>query len=156
MKRLILSLAAAAGLVAGGAASAQDVGLGTVLSQILGYPGAVAQGGYAPGYAPGTVYVDPYGRRIQVDRFGRHILLESGSAITRRNSPFDFSRARGLDQYGSYVDASGRRIMIESDGRHTPMNQIYQVRVDDMGRTIYSIADQPKFVEQGGQLMAVR
>lgn len=150
MKRLILSLAAAAGLVAGGAASAQDVG--TVLAQILGYPGAVAQGGYAPG----TVYVDPYGRRIQVDRFGRHILLESGSAITRRNSPFDFSRARGLDQYGSYVDASGRRIMIESDGRHTPMNQIYQVRVDDMGRTIYSIADQPKFVEQGGQLMAVR
>jgi hypothetical protein len=111
MKKFILSAIAAGALAAGSAASAQD--LGTVLGTILG---AGQQQ-----HPAGSVYIDPYGRQVAVDQWGRHVLVQPntgshaitgydawGRPIYERQTLAD--RLRSINRYGEsqrYADSDG-------------------------------------------------
>ncbi len=92
MKKFILSAVAAGALAVGGAASAQD--LGGVIGSIFGFgsPPATVQ--------PGSVYFDQYGRKVLVDQFGRHRLLQSTVGIVGYD-------AWGRPVYGNIGSRSG-------------------------------------------------
>ena len=88
MKKFVLSTLAAGALAFGGAASAQD--LGGVLSSIFGF-GTPSYPVYNSGATPavvagtqsyGTVYVDQYGRVLNVDQYGRQVIAQSGPQAT--------------------------------------------------------------------------
>jgi hypothetical protein len=141
MRKFILSAVTVGALALGGAAQAQDIlgGIGDAIGQIFGIgptystgiPGVVAQGAYPPG----TVYTDPYGRRVLVEPSGRQVLLDPNGAyplpqnagLMGRTVTDPYGRRYTLGQYGSSVDPVGRRIYLGPDGR-------------------------PAYVEQNGQL----
>lgn len=109
MKKLFVSILAVGAIGFGSAASAQDVfGLGHVLPQILGnigVPGVPIYG--APGVLggvpqEGTTVIDPYGRRIVYDRYGRAVATEQLEIV---------------------VDKQGRRWAVDSEGNHTQIGQ---------------------------------
>jgi hypothetical protein len=141
MRKFILSAVTVGALALAGAAQAQDIfdGIGNAIGQIFGVgptsspgiPAVVAQGTYPPG----TVYTDPYGRRVLVEPSGRQVLLDpngvysapQNTGLAGRIVTDPYGRQYALGQYGSYMDPVGRRVYHGPDGR-------------------------PAYVEQNGQL----
>ncbi|GAB3650750.1 hypothetical protein [Ramlibacter alkalitolerans] len=134
MKKLIVSIAAAGALAAGGAASAQ--GLEGVLPQVLtnilgnvGVGGTVGEGqvvGYPPGLPAnsgmlpnGTVFRQDDGELVYMDPAGRQLRLSVPSN--------DSAVAGRYGRYGSYIDPYGRRVYYGADGRPAYVEQNGQV-----------------------------
>jgi hypothetical protein len=146
MKKLLLSVLAVGAMATGGVASAQD-GLGNVLPQILGnvlgnngLAGVVAQGNYPAG----SVYVDQYGRQVQVDRFGNHVVIGQNTNVLGGgprvvDDPTGNGRQIVLNADGTYIHpVNGWRMYVTPDGRHLPVNTntVQARRLDDRGRDV--------------------
>jgi hypothetical protein len=142
MKKLLLSVLTVGAMATGGVASAQDV-LGNVLPQILGNVlgnnGVLAQGNYPVG----TVYTDQYGRQVQVDRFGNHVVVGQGTNVLGAGrvveDPSGSGRQIVLNADGTYIHpVNGWRMYVTPDGRHLPVNTntVQARRLDDRGRDV--------------------
>lgn len=142
MKKLLLSVLAVGAMATGGVASAQD-GLGSVLPQILG--NVLGNTGVLGNYPAGTVYTDQYGRQVQVDQVGNHVVIGQNTNVLGAgprvvDDPTGSGRQIVLNADGTYIHpVNGWRMYVTPDGRHLPVNTntVQARRLDDRNRDVF-------------------